>query len=290
MRNTEADWMAAMRHGDFAAAWAISDAVLAQRDPATRDDPTQPYHRRWVWDGRPFQGQDVLVRCYHGLGDTLQFLRYLPALRRLTAATTLEVQPALLPLLASYPGVDRLIPFQPAAPHQPAACDLEIMELAHALRLPPQSLKPPYLHVGPDQRYPGAIGLCWQAGGWDQARSIPTPLLAPLLKPALALVSLCPAPSGPAFRNPAGCPAAIEATAALMAGLRLVITVDTMVAHLAGALGLPTWLLLKYDADWRWGQGPAGSPWYPDMRVFRQDKPGDWRAVIAAVEQEGLLF
>src|ERR1700712_52841 len=133
MRDIETEWMAAMRRGAFATAWAVNDHVLRQRDPATRDDPNLPYHLRWVWDGRPFRNRHVLIRCYHGLGDTLQFARYLPRIRPLVASLTVEVQPELLPLLASVPGPDRLIPFDPAHPAPAAAdCDIEIMELAHA--------------------------------------------------------------------------------------------------------------------------------------------------------------
>ena len=83
--------------------------------------------------------------------------------------------------------------------------------------------------------------------------------------------------------NPQGCPASIAQTASLIAGLDLVITVDSMVAHLAGALGRPTWLLLRHDADWRWMQHRADSPWYPSMRLYRQPAPGDWEAVIRQV-------
>ncbi len=105
-----AAWLRCMRNQDFAGAWAISDAVLAMRDPAGRDDPSLPYHLRWVWDGTPPHGRDVLVRCYHGLGDTLQFARFLPALRARAARVTVEAQRELCPLLAQLPGVDRLAP------------------------------------------------------------------------------------------------------------------------------------------------------------------------------------
>ncbi len=274
-----------MRAGDFEAAWTLSDAVMAQRDRATRDDPAQPYHRRWVWDGRSFEGRHVLVRCYHGLGDTLQFARYLPALSRYTASTTLEVQPELVPLLSTLSGVDRLIPFRTDAPHPPSECDLEIMELAHALRLQPYRLPPPYLRTVARPVRADTIGLCWRSGGWDRERGIPDPILTPIFRLGLPFVSLCPNPSGPNFINPRGCPKAIEATADLMAELRLIITVDTMVAHLAGALGLPTWLLLKHNPDWRWGDG-AWSSWYPRTRLFRQPLAGDWQAVIATVTRD----
>jgi glycosyl transferase family 9 (putative heptosyltransferase) len=279
MRDIETEWMAAMRRGDFATAWAVNDHVLATRDPATRDDPRLPYHLRWVWDGRPFRNRHVLVRCYHGLGDTLQFARTLPALRPHVASLTVEAQPELLGLLATVPGPDRLIPFILDDPAPPSECDIEIMELPHALRLHPGAIRPPYLQARPAPLPSGAVGLCWQAGGWNPARSIPPALLAPLLADRPVIV-LQPGPADPVLQaiNPEGSPAEIDGTAALIAGLDLVITVDTMVAHLAGALNRPTWLLLKHDADWRWMEGPACA-WYPSMRLYRQTAPGDWHSV-----------
>lgn len=270
-----------MRRGDFAAAWAINDAVLASRDPATRDEPGLPYHQRWVWDGRPFAGRHVLVRCYHGLGDTLQFARYLPALQRVATSLTVEVQPELLPLLRSLPGPDRWVAFDPAAPLPPMECDLEIMELAHALRLPPAAITPPYVFVAPAFCPPRTIGLCWQAGGWDADRSLPFEMLAAVGGSSVVSLQLGASPKG--VLNPEGCSNDIVGTAALIAGTELVITVDTMVAHLAGALGHPTWLLLKHDADWRWMDGRTDSPWYPSMRIYRQRGEGDWAGVVAEV-------
>ena len=282
------EWMAAMRRCDHRAAWAVSDRVLAARDPATRDDPAQPYHLRWVWDGRDPVGLHVLVRCYHGLGDTLQFARYLPALRARAASLTLELQPALMRLFARLAGPDRIVPFATDAPEPPTECDIEIMELAHVLRLPPEAVAPARLRVGTAPQGAGGIGLCWQAGGWDPARSIPPSLLAPALRGTRA-VSLCPGPAGGEgidFVNPAGCPSDIADTARLVAGLELVITVDTMLAHLAGCLGRPTWLLLRHDADWRWGQQDHACLWYPSIRLFRQPAPGDWQAVARAVARD----
>ncbi len=279
----EDSWMAAMRRGDDQAAWAIADRVLRQADPATRDDPTQPYHRRWVWDGTPVEGQHVLVRCYHGLGDTLQFARFLPALGARAAHVTLEVQPELAGLLAGIAGVDDIVPFATAAPLPPSPCDIEIMELSHALRLRPDAVRPPYTQAAPDHTPAGAIGLCWQAGDWDRARSIPLQALHPILAAGRPLICLHPRAAPANFLNPAGCPRDVAQTARLVAGLDLVITVDSMIAHLAGALGRPTWLILKHDADWRWGEGTTRSRWYPSMRLFRQLAPGDWARVVAVV-------
>ncbi len=293
--NPSALWLLAMRRGDFELAWTANDRVLAARDLAGRDDPAQPYHLRWVWDGRPFDGRDVLVRCYHGLGDTLQFCRYLAPLRARAASLTLEVQPELLGLLAGVAGPDRLVAFRPDRPLRSPGCDLEIMELAHALRLPPDPA--PYLVAGKqgdprDSGFPGPrrVGLCWHvASAWQPERSLPLRLLAPLGGIAgVTLVSLQRAPGAEALRAP-GAPAVanpgdpltdIVDTARLIAGLDLVVTIDTMVAHLAGALGVPVWLLLLAEPDWRWMAGGRGSPWYRGVRKYRQPRPGDWPAAV----------
>jgi hypothetical protein len=277
--------MAAMRRGDFAQAWAISDAVLAGRDPAEQDNPRLPYHQRWVWDGRDYRGQQVLVRCYHGLGDTIQFARYLPVLRRSVASLSVEVQPALLPLLASVWGPDRLVPFLLDAPTAPSACDIEIMELPHALRLAPlDAPPPPYLHVVPAPIGRGSVGICWQSGAWDTERDLAESLALRLLEQIRCKAfTLQPSPTRLPVRNPAGAPLDIVETASLIAGLDLVITVDTLFAHLAGALNRPTCLLLKHAADWRWMADRSDSPWYPSMRLYRQRVPGDWESVIAEV-------
>ena len=266
-----------MRRGDWPAAWRIADQVLAARDPATRDDPRLPYHLRWVWDGRPFAGRTVVVRCYHGLGDTLQFVRFLPALRATAARVTLEVQPELFPLLAEAVGADRVVPFDVAAPIPPET-DLEIMELPHALRLAPTGA--PYLQARP-RPLPGAhTGACWQAGGWDTARSVPFTELQPVLPPGTVALQRG-APELPLSLEP---DADICTTAGLVAALGCIVTVDTMVAHLAGALGRPVHLLLKADADWRWGDG-SRTPWYSGMTLYRQAAPGDWSAPLAQLRR-----
>ena len=291
-----------MRAGAFDQAWAISDAVLGARDPAKRDDPALPYHLRWVWDGQPLDGRQVLVRCYHGLGDTLQFVRYLPLLRARAAGLTLEAQPELIPLLRILPGPDRLIPFRPDAPAPASECDIEIMELAHALRLAPNGA--PYLSAEPLARLQAfaqprpakglLVGLCWRAGGWDPGRSVPLAALAPLGRiPGVQLVSLQRGPGleelaatdAPPLLDTGDRSADVAAVARLLATLDLVITVDTMIAHLAGALGRPTWLLLQNEADWRWMSG-QGSRWYDSVRIYRQASPGHWAAPLAEVQAD----
>jgi ADP-heptose:LPS heptosyltransferase len=287
-----AAWQAAMRAGEFAAAWRISDAVMRLRDPARRDDPALPYHQRWVWDGRNFDGRDALVRCYHGLGDTLQFARYLPALRRRARSVMLETQPKLVSLLAPLRDPGTIIPFDPSRPAPPRDCDLEIMELAHALRMAPNQAPAPYLRASPLPLPRGEkplVGLCWAVGEWAPERSLPFDLLADaVLGTPAAVVKLQHGPEGaraeashPGLFVNAGDPLrGLLYTARLIAALDLVITADTMTAHLAGALGRPAWVILPHSADWRWMDERNDSPWYPTVRLFRQRKPGDWRAPL----------
>ena len=273
-------WEHAMRAGRHEAAWAISDHVLADRDPATRDQAGVPYHQRWVWDGGPVEGRHVLVRCYHGLGDTLQYARFLPALRARAASVTVEAQPELLPLVASLASA---VAFDPARPLASPGCDLEIMELSHALRLKPADVPASYLPLPPAGTPRDAIALCWQSGGWDPERSIPLDLLRAAL-PSGRLLSLQRGPAAAeasdGFLNPYDNSADIIRTVALIAAARRGVTVDSMVVHLAGALGRPVLLLLKHEADWRWGD-TGRTAWYPSARLLRQHRHGDWTAPLA---------
>lgn len=273
-------WIQAMRDERYGDAWAIERRIRVARDPATRDDPALPYHRRWVWDGTPVGDRDVLVRCYHGLGDTLQFARFLAPLAARARSVTLEA-PARLHALLRTPGVT-LAAFDPAHPSPPSGCDIEITELAGALRLAPRDAPAPYLHAAPAPLPADTIGLCWQAGDWDAERWVPPTSLAPLAARHRCL-SLVGTPTDLRVLNPDGCPFDLPATAALVAGCALVITVDTMIAHLAGALGRPTWLLLKHEPDWRWNPARRDSAWYAHTRLYRQATPGDWSVPLAAI-------
>lgn len=276
-----------MRAGDWAAAWRISDGLLASRKP----DPRQPRHEQIVWDGTPLAGRRVLVRCYHGLGDTIQFARFLPRLSAIAREVTVWAQPALLPLLATLPGTGRLLPLHDGTPEGEYEAEVEIMELAHALRITPATLPAaiPYLH--PPQAESAAdgmtVGLVWRAGDWDPRRSMPPALLAPLARrPGTTLHVLQRGPGLADWPAGVGVQAGTDdvlALATAMRGLHLVISVDSMPAHLAGALGIPVWTMLAADADWRWMHGRDDSPWYPTMRLFRQPRPGDWESVVDAV-------
>ncbi len=289
-RDAAGEWMRRMRGGDFAGAWRVSDALLRGR--AVRSVHHLPRHQQPVWDGTPVDGKRVLVRCYHGLGDTLQFARFLPMLKTVARETTLWAQPALLPLLRTLRGVDRLIPLHAGAPDADFDVDVEIMELSHVFRTTLDTVPAdvPYLHADPaplrrDGRL--AVGLVWRAGDWDGRRSIPLPLLRPLAR--IPGVDVHVLQRGPALdERPAGFGVVsgsddVLRAARVMRALDLVVTVDSMPAHLAGALGVPVWTLLHAQADWRWMERREDSPWYPTMRLLRQERAGEWEPVVARV-------
>lgn len=283
-------WMRHVHAGEWSAAWGVSDRVLAGR--AGQPSWHLPRHEQWIWDGTPLDGKRVLVRCYHGLGDTLQFIRYAPLLRRIGADATFWVQPALIPLLATVPGVGTLLPLHDGEPGVDYDVDVEIMELSHVFRSTLETLPAdvPYLHVdSPPRARDGRlhVGLVWKAGDWDDRRSVPVELLAPLAEvPGVALhvlqrgAGLAERPAGWGIDAGSDDPLAAAKT---MRALDLVVTVDSMPAHLAGALGIPVWTLLQAEADWRWMVDRDDSPWYPTMRLFRQPRPGTWEPVVARV-------
>lgn len=286
-------WAGHMGRGAWADAWTVCDAVLRAR--ANEPSSHLPRHEQWLWDGTPLAGRRVLVRCYHGLGDTLQLVRFVPPLRATAAEVTLWAQPALLPLLATMRGLGPCVPLHEGEPDVPHDVDVEVMELAHAARVTPETLPPPpHFDLAPaplatDGRL--AVGVVWECGDWHRAtRSIPFPLLAPLARvPGVALHVLQRGPAlhlrQPSFGTVSGSDDVLE-VARVIRALDLVITVDSMPAHLAGALGVDVWTLLPHAADWRWMNVRDRSPWYPTMRLFRQPLPGDWRAVIARVAAE----
>lgn len=280
--DSAARWTAAMRRGDFHAAWRISDRVLEQHRRAGHDFAA-PRHEQWVWDGTALDGKHVLVRCYHGLGDTIMLARLLPGLACLAAHVTVWAQPVLIPLLRTLAGHCDLMPLHDGTPDVDYDVDLESMELLHALHISLDTLpaRVPYLHVEPAP-FCAELGLLAQAGDWDERRSIPSDLLG-LLARGRDAVSFQLGSSIPGTRD-ASTPDLLELAGRLRT-TKLVVTVDTMLAHLAGALGVPTWTLLPFEADWRWMADRTDSPWYPTMRLFRQPRPGDWQSVICQVRE-----
>ncbi len=285
-------WTAAMRRADFARAWEIADDVLRAR---ARPSHHLPRHEQHIWDGTPLEGRRVLVRCYHGLGDTLQFIRFVPWLTASCPQVTVWAQDKLLPLLATMPRQGRLTALHDGTPDIDYDVDVELMELLHVFRVTPAALPAhvPYLRVSPAWPARGAVprvGLVWQAGDWDGRRSIPRPLLEPLLAARdVSWVVLQPGACRSDWGRDDGLwPAAwdLMTYARTVRSLDLLITIDSMPAHLAGALGVPVWTLLPAAADWRWMEEREDTPWYPTMRLFRQSEPGRWGDVIARVAQQ----
>jgi hypothetical protein len=194
----------------------------------------------------------------------------------------------LIPLLETLPDVGRLLPLHDGRPEAEYDVDLEIMELGHALRVDPVAIARgvPYFSL-PRMPHPGrgfCVGVVAGAGPWDHRRRIPPELLEPWSRlPGVSLFSLQPGATVPGAQEASA--ADFRTVASRVRSLDLVITVDTLMAHLAGALGVPTWTLLHAEADWRWMNHRLDSPWYPSMRLFRQGRPGEWAGVIDEVRE-----
>jgi hypothetical protein len=282
-------WTDAMRRGDFAAAWQFSDAFLAAR----RDEECWhlPRHEQWIWRGEPLDGRRVLIRCYRGYGDIIQFIRYAPLVRERATEVIVWAPAPLLPLIERVAGVDRVLPLHDGEVDAEYDVDVEVMELAHVFRTTVETVPREVPYVTPadsaqltaDRKAVSPvscqlsavssprIGIVHEGGDWDDRRNVP-----------LELMSRIPGQLVMLDKNSPGAGTPLE-LAQLMLSLDLVISVDTFAAHLAGALAVPVWTLLHADPDWRWMLGRADSPWYPTMRLFRQEHAGEWEPVIERV-------
>jgi Flp pilus assembly protein TadD len=251
------------------------------------------------WDGTPTT-QTVIIHAEQGVGDTLQFCRFISQAAAL-ARVVVACPPSLKTLLQTLPNVAEVAVGKPV-PAYDMHCPL--MSLPAVLGIPPERFAEtvPYLRADPGAvaawcarltDVPGPrIGVVWAgnpAYPADRKRSIPFATLAPLLAlRGCSFVSLQMGDAAAAGHGHFAFDAAkligdYADTAALIEALDLLISVDTSVAHLAGALGRPVWLLNRADTDWRWLLERADTPWYPTMRLFRQSAPGDWEPVIGAV-------
>jgi hypothetical protein len=303
LRCIGSSWTEAMRRGDYEAAWRQTDRIeLPRRSSAAADGfVRQPYHL--LWDGTAFDRRSVVIRCNHGLGDTLQYFRFVPHVNRLARALTIMVQPPLVEMLRGSVDAGQILNGWVDSPRTMHEVEIEIMELAYACRVTTATLprRVPYLPVKHIREQAKAlpvirnesslsIGLIWAGSDWDTSRSIPLNVLEPLLHvTGVRWYALQQGREAEAWRD---LPVAIEplsqhtgdvvTAAAAMLELDLIITVDAMPAHLAGALGRPVWVLLKHCADWRWMREHEDTPWYPTMRLFRQPRPGDWASVAHA--------
>lgn len=289
-------WTHFMKVGDFSSAWVHCDRMLRSR--TGQSCWHLPRHLQYIWDGSSLAGKRVLVRCYHGLGDTLQFIRYVPLLRQLHCHVIVWAQPKLIPLLQSIKEIDMLLPLHDGTPEIAYDADVEVMELPHIFRTTldtiPSSI--PYLHVDAAMLPRTGklnVGLVWKAGDWDGNRSFAFELLQPLFDLAgITFHIVQPFAHEAGWHNNGGLyPGEMEVCdfAKYIAGLDLLVSIDSMPVHLAGALGKPVWTLLQADPDWRWLTGIDWSPWYPTMKLFRQQHPGEWQPVICKVA-EALMY
>jgi len=267
------------------------------------------------WQGEDIGGKTILLHGEQGLGDALQFMRYVPVVKALGATVVLEVDRSLVRLARTLEGADRIIAAGDEIPSIDYCCP--IMSLPNMFKTDESNMpsQVPYLRADPvvakawKERLAAyshlKVGLCWAGGpGFSRprvegartnrvmARSMTLQQLAPLAGlDDIVFVSLQKGEASNQIRQSVlpvvdwtGELDDFADTAALMDALDLVISVDTSVAHLAGALGKPVWLLNKFDGSWQWLIDRDDSPWYPSMRIFRQPKPGDWDCVAGAVK------
>jgi len=302
-----------LRMGDWTHGWTHYEARWNFRE--VHRQPTNFKQPRW--QGEFFKGRRILLYAEQGLGDTIQFCRYLPRVVARGGSVTLEVQPAVERLVRSMAavragqarGMVEVIARGATRPSFDLECPLmslpavfgtEVDSVSWAgsyLAGDPAAIEPrrsqcPSLHDARGLR----VGISW-AGNTnykaDAARSMKLETLIPLLRtPGITFVSL---QKGASAQQISALPGDLFVwdgcskdqdfadTAALAASLDLIITTDTAVAHLAGAMGLPVWILLAQRADWRWMEGTSDSPWYPTARLFRQRLHGDWAGLLQEV-------
>jgi tetratricopeptide (TPR) repeat protein len=293
--------------GEFRQGWPLYEARF--RVPAL-GVPRRNFNAP-RWDGTtPIAGKALLVHSEQGLGDTIQFCRYVRMLAAAGASVVLEVAPNLRALLQSLPGPVRIVARGEPLPAVDYHCPLLSLPLAFDTQLQSIPNEVPYLAAEPQrvvqwgrrlQDVKGLrVGIAWQGNPdveqliWARGRSIPLTAFAPLAEiEGVRLISLQKGAGmeqldQASFRDriedlrtelDLGADAFVDA-AAVMAGLDLVITSDTSIAHLAGALARPVWVALNAAPDWRWLLKRSDTPWYPSMRLFRQPRAGAWGAVI----------
>jgi tetratricopeptide (TPR) repeat protein len=292
--------------GDYELGWE-------QWEARWQSNEFRPYRRNFPqprWGGEPLHGKRILLYTEQGFGDTIHFIRYAPLVARQGARVIVQCQPELLSLLREIAGIEGVFSLHEPVPEFDVHCPL--LSVPGLMNTTRRTIPAEVPYLQPDARKvefwrdkiasdPSAagkrkIGLSW--GGRplpDPGRSMPLSTLAPLA--AAPDAWFCSLQKGDAAReadsprsglglaNWADALHDFADTAALIANLDVVVTIDSAVAHLAGALGKPVMLMLPFSADWRWMLDRSDSPWYPTMRLFRQDRPGDWSTCIGQIAQ-----
>jgi tetratricopeptide (TPR) repeat protein len=280
--------------GNFVEGWKEYEWRLRQKNASLLER---------TWDGAELNGKTILLHAEQGFGDTIQYARFIPRVAQGGGKIILACQSELVRLLKNLPGVDRVVSNAEALPPFDVRCPLMSLPLVFATEASTILANIPYLtpdaddvarwskRLKPGQRL--RVGVSWSGRPThpdDRNRSIPLHDFRPLFQHSeIEIHSLQPSAGqgadmglieyGDALKDFAD-------TAALIGNLDLIISVDTAVAHLAGAMGKPVWLLLPYSPDWRWMLNHSDSPWYPTMRLFRQSRLRDWVSVVNQVAQQ----
>jgi tetratricopeptide (TPR) repeat protein len=290
--------MARLRCGDLRGGWGAFESWrrLPGAPKRVMDRPQ--------WDGSPLNGRTILLHEFRGHGDILHFVRYATIIRQTGGRVLVEAPESMLTLLKSCAGIDGLT--ARGAPLPPHDVQAQMMSLPGILGTTLETIPAnvPYLHADPEdvarwrQRMNESVlrvGVHWRgnpANFYDRRRTVPVELFS-LLAEIQGVKLYCLQRNEPAngvammqFADLEAGPGSFMNVAAIIENLHVVVTNDTGMAHLAGALGARTWVLLSRSCDWRWMLEREDSPWYPTMRLFRQKRAGGWRAVVERVAGE----
>jgi tetratricopeptide (TPR) repeat protein len=289
--------------GNFQEGWPFFEWRWKLKNAYQRNF-TQP-----LWDGSDIVGQHILLHAEQGFGDTIQFIRYVPIVAQYGANVIVECQQELVSLFENIKGVQRVIGHGNKIPDFDIHYPLLSLPLLFNTKLEDILAKVPYLSVSSSLKENWRnklqknssnkrVGIVWSSGpgGLLKKKSIPANMLLPLIHTDnITFYSL---QVGDAVKQTNGLSEETRLidlteeihnfadTAALIENLDLVISVDTAVAHLSGALGKSVWTILPFEPVWQWGLDREDSPWYPTMRLFRQPSRGDWASVIVSVKDE----
>jgi Flp pilus assembly protein TadD len=307
----EAHWnlaLALLVKGQFEEGWKEHEWRFRRGKKST----IYPYDFRIpLWDGSSFTGKRLFVHLEQGFGDTLQFIRYLPMVKALGGTVIFETLRPLLGILNGFPGIDKLVEISPERSHA-EGCDYYVpimsLPMLFSTDIPTIPSNIPYIFADPTKveqwknrinKEGYKIGVVWAGKpghGNDKNRSCALEHFLTLARiPGVAMYGLQKGDAARQAENPADMKGIVNfdrelkdfsETAAAIENLDLVISVDTALVHLAGAMGKPVWTLLPYAPDWRWLLEREDSPWYPTMRLFRQPVRGDWGAVFDKIKDE----
>ncbi|MBX3430543.1 MAG: tetratricopeptide repeat protein [Hyphomonadaceae bacterium] len=301
----------ALNPNDFATLYGKCDLVLSGGDFENGLPLYEVRHRLLgaitpdskapLWRGQPLEGKSILVRGEQGFGDLFQFCRFIPDLAARGAKVILQEREPTRALMQSLDGVTQFVSARQPAPDADFHVPLASLMLALGVRVDTVPTPIPYLHAEPERverwretlgaKQRRRVGVVW-SGLTHHAiqlwRSLDGAALAQLLQTDADFISLQMEENATAsaynVRQFGAAIADFAELAALIENMDIVVSIDTGVAHLAGALGKPVLVMLPFRADWRWLRDRADSPWYPTMRLFRQRRFGDWRSVIADVQ------